>query len=408
MIDQIRGSYIRGTRSICAVLPTGGGKTFIGARVANEVSEQGGKVLWIAHRQELCAQARARLRDDVAVETVQTLLTRESLPDAALLVIDESHHFPEKNSWTDIPRAYPDAKILGLTATPQRGDGAPLGAIFEELIAGPQPRELIAQGHLVPVEIWGPPTEMDSGTLAAEPVRAWAERYSTLKTAVFATSNKRALELAHAWRDAGYATEVVQGSLCAKTRAAVLERWRSGETQVVVSVHCLTEGFDLPAIECVALTRKFSHVGAYLQVVGRGMRPSPGKTSLKVLDLTGSTHAHGHPEQDRVYSLTGKAITIRSGLEPIRQCLKCGTVFSSPGHSCPRCGQYVARPLTHEQRIARNVRLGEITAAHDDGKRAAAWEALFAKGKAAGYKMPGWALVQYKLRYGTYPERKGS
>jgi superfamily II DNA or RNA helicase len=169
-------------------------------------------------------------------------------------------------------------------------------------------------------------------------------------------------------------------------------------------VHLLTEGFDLPALECVVLARGFSHVGSYLQAVGRALRPAPEKRHATVLDLGGSVHEHGLPDEDREYSLAGRPIRPSERVEPVRQCRWCGAVFAAPGTDCPRCGRPVARPLTRAQQQERREALQRVRDAHPADRRAEAFRELQQRAAARGYK-PGWAAMRYRARYGCWPGR---
>jgi superfamily II DNA or RNA helicase len=168
-----------GVHRILAVAPTASGKTVIAAEFIRGYFEAGQRVMVLAHRREIIAQTarwltdcglqpgviQAGFADDptaaLQVASVQTLHARAirsirlALPAADLLVADECHHAPAR-TWRAIIDAYPDAVVLGLTATPCRGDGRGLGSIFEALIEAPQVAELIDGGYLVPTVVYAP------------------------------------------------------------------------------------------------------------------------------------------------------------------------------------------------------------------------------------------------------------
>jgi superfamily II DNA or RNA helicase len=117
-----------------------------------------------------------------------------------------------------------------------------------------------------------------------------------------------------------------------------MQRFRSGDLDVLASVACLTEGVDVPEAEVCMLARGVSHPGAYLQAVGRVLRPAPGKTEALLIDLPGGTYRYGFPTDDRLYTLSGEAISRAEKLSSLRQCQVCGTVWES-AKACPECGE---------------------------------------------------------------------
>jgi hypothetical protein len=147
---------------------------------------------------------------------------------------------------------------------------------------------------------------------------------------------------------------VVHGEQPADERADVLRRFRAGELDAVANVFVLSEGFDDPAVSVCILARKPAHAGTFLQMVGRVLRPAPGKTHATLVDLCGSVFGHGPPDLEREYSLDGEAI---SGVarEAIRQCPTCGGVFAAGVTACPLCGE--ALPVK-EMALPRSVGTG--------------------------------------------------
>jgi superfamily II DNA or RNA helicase len=179
VIAEFERTVAAGQRRIILVAPTGAGKTVIAADIIKAATSAFKFVLVVSHRREIIAQTSAKLHgfgishgiiragfpprpmESVQVASVQTLharairTNRMQLPPAHLVVIDECHHCPAK-SYRKIVDAYPDATLLGLTATPCRGDGRGLGGIFETIIECPQVAELIEQGYLVKTRVYAP------------------------------------------------------------------------------------------------------------------------------------------------------------------------------------------------------------------------------------------------------------
>ncbi len=370
-ISDLRTSYSRGKRAPCLVLPTGGGKTVIASAIIRGAVQRGRRVLFLAHRAELIAQSVSKLEASgvtdlriiqaaadlgsrvapVAVASIPTLTKwGDRMPVADLVVFDECHH-TVASTWARIAERYRAAHLLGMTATPQRADGKPLGDVFDDLVIGSTVRELTELGHLVPCRMWAPPAgSLDARELALSPVAAYQQHGNGDRAVVFCMTVEHAEQVAAEFTAAGVATGVVHGSLASGTRADTLARLRNGDIRVVVNVHVLTEGWDEPSVAVCILTRKPQHVGTFLQMVGRVLRPAPGKRHCVLLDLAGSSLDHGPPEMERVYTLDGKGIS-KVDREAIRQCVGCGAVFAAGPVTCPMCGFTLPRMAVKPPRV---------------------------------------------------------
>jgi superfamily II DNA or RNA helicase len=398
-IDRALGDLAQGLRP-CVVAPTGAGKTLIGSFITGHYSEP----LWITHTLDLVDQTRARL-PHCNVRSIQGLMSSGERPDCDVIAWDECHHAVTRE-WSTFMQAYPKTPAFGLTATPERGDGTALGNVFTSLVVVAQPRELIADGFLVPAEIWWPGKKMRSGQIV-EPIDPWLEQARGLRTIVYGSNVEHAYDLAARWRMAGARARCVEGNMAAADRREIIAAFREGQLDVLTNCQVLTEGFDVPETECIVLACGCSFVGSYLQKVGRGMRPSPGKTRCLVLDMKGATKELGiMPHSDREYSLEGRAIRTKGGeeIEPVRHCRYCGAVFAAPGRECPRCGRHVPRPPTPAERSAKLRKLEEIQQGHPDDKRKAVYAQLVARARANNYSEK-WPMVQFKVRYGHWPSK---
>lgn len=356
-IQDVRAQYAAGKRKVCLVLPTGAGKTVIAAEVIRLAISRGNRVLFLVHRQELLAQSVAKLEQagitdlriiqagndlgsptaPVAVASIPTL-TRwtERQPLADLVIVDECHHVVAK-TWRNLADHYARSLLLGLTATPQRADSRPLGDIFDSLVVGATVRELTELGHLVPCRVFAPPRTLESKQIAQSPADAY-QRYSPGERAViFCVTVEHARAVAHEMNAAGVRTGVVHGDMPRDARARTLAELDAGTLSAVASIGVLTEGWDSPSVAVCILARKPQHTGLYLQMVGRVLRPSPGKRHATLIDLCGSVHDHGPPDAERTYSLTGRAIS-KVDRDAIRQCATCGGVFLAGPTMCPMCG----------------------------------------------------------------------
>jgi DNA repair protein RadD len=372
-IEGLRASYAAGHRAPCLVAPTGSGKTIIGSEIVRLSVARGKSVLFNAHREELIDQTIRKLADagisgvrriqaskggygsaPVTVASVQTLARwpTERLPKADFVVFDECHHGPAK-TWTGIADGYRDVQLLGLTATPERADGRSLNDMFDDLVVAASVSELTELGHLVPCRIWAPPKILETGEIAVSPVAAYQQHGQDGKAIAFCSTLERAGVVAAEFNAAGITSTVIHGDISSEMRKQIIAWFREGQIRVLVSVHVLTEGFDEPSASVCILERKPAHAGTYLQMVGRVLRPSPGKTGCTVIDLCGSSLVHGTPGMERMYSLDGRAIS-KPERESIRQCPSCGGVFLTADMEagcCPQCGVEMPRREIKAPRI---------------------------------------------------------
>ena len=318
---------------VCVAAPTGSGKTVIGSAIAARYDS----VCWVAHREELIEQARSALQL-WAPKTLRTVVTIQSIgkPSAHmydLLALDECHHYAA-DDWSRITTNVQHARLIGLTATPSRGDGKGLGNVFDRIVTAANYSELLERGQLVPCRITAGPEDQEG--IAANPLKAWQEHGEDALTIAFAPTIASAEKWCSEFVAAGIKSACVFGS--SKDRHETLAAFREGRIKVVWNFGILTEGFDVPAVACVLLARKLGTPGLYLQCVGRGLRPYPGKSHCRLLDLAGNYRDPdlGIPTIDRDYSLAGKAIR-RNKVQRLRQCLRCGTVCLAWVGECPEC-----------------------------------------------------------------------
>lgn len=335
-IDAIRERFAAGDRSTLLVLATGLGKTICFAEVARRVVVAGGQVLVLAHRTELLDQARGKLEAlglDVALEQAQTHASRVSgvvvasvqtlrkkrleewKPDHfRLVVIDEAHHAAAKTYRTILDH-FSGAKILGVTATPDRGDGKGLAELFDSVAYRFEIGASIREGWLSPISarrilvegldlsaIRTTAGDLNQGELdlamrepaavdgVAEPLVKLAASRPTL---VFTVTVEHARALAVAVNDRAPGTaEALDGSADRDHRAEVLRRYQSGELRMLVNCALFTEGFDAPSTSCIAIARPTKSRALYTQMVGRGTRLAPGKSECLILDFAGLAGRH--------------------------------------------------------------------------------------------------------------------
>ena len=403
------------------VLPTGGGKTLVGCEIARAALNKSRRVLWLAHRTELVDQACSRVaayglpasaiaadsehayRPDspVHVASVQTLLARKIFPPADLVIPDECHHYGRTaEQWSSLLDHYPRAHVLGLTATPERGDGAGLAPLFDALVVGATVRQLTDRGFLVPCEIVRPAHALASSEIAQDPVDAYREHGDDRQGFIFSRSVAESEEVAKRLRSVGVTAECVSAKTPAPQRRQALEGFRRGEVSVLCNVYVFTEGTDLPAAAVCILARGAGTAGVLLQMVGRVLRPAPGKESALLIDLQGVTHELGAPDAHRVWSIDGKACSLGSAPDQLSMCARCGAPLDPyTPYPCAAC-QYVPEPTKTrvvDMALVRAARRSEVT--EDKWKTLLRWAGVAVEKQ---YK-PQWLYARYRGFYGASP-----
>lgn len=426
-----------GARRIILVLPTGAGKTEIAAGLFADTRFPRG--LFLTHRLELVDQAAARIAKygarvgiiqgaspadpsaRIQVASVQTLARRE-LPPADIVITDECHHAPA-GSFSSVIRDYPDAFHVGLTATPYRLDGRGLGSIYERIIVGAYPRELVELGYLVAPRIYTAPPPDLSGVrssmgdyvqdqlaatmtkLTGDVVATWKKRAEDRRTVVFAVNVAHSEALRDRFASEGINAEHFDGGDDRETRAGVLARFRAGETRVLSNCALISEGFDLPEIGCVVMARPTQSRGLYKQQAGRAARPADGKTDCVLLDNAGNYARHGDPMDVETYSLSDSVKVERA--IATKTCKGCFAVVPASAMRCPYCGYlFVAQAREITETAEELVEVSAIRKrylAMGPQERLDLYLRLVADGEQMGYK-PGWAAWQYKNRFGIWPE----
>ncbi len=409
-VELARNAYRKGARRVLLVAPTGAGKTVIFCWLARAAIAKGNRVLVVAHRSELIDQAVAKLAREgitdvgvirrgpstnpeaaIQVASIQTLLKAQTLPEATLVILDEAHHYVA-DKWGEVASSYAKAKVLGVTATPMRADKSPLGDLFDVLVPVSTTSELISAGHLVPCEIRAPSKRRQS--LPGEPVDLLLEHAAGRPAVVFCHTLDQAEKLATGLTAKGVPAAHVDGTMKASERAARLAAFASGQLQVLCNMYVLTEGWDAPLAEVCMLARHVGSVANYLQMVGRVLRPHPGKEKALLLDLYGAVFEFGLPDEDRVYSLDGDPI----GRAPTKTCPACKGEVPLSVTECPLCW-YVFEPVP----AAPIVEPGEALSVIDlRAIMVSFFEALVEECRFRGHK-PGWVYHKFFGRFGIPP-----
>jgi superfamily II DNA or RNA helicase len=392
-INMIKQKMQEGCKRIIVTLPTGAGKSIIMGHIAKMCVDKGNKALALMHRRGLVDQLGDRFRScgvdsgvimsgiesdlekPVQIGTIQTYSRRlefeqtnvdTGLPykpwqhDAGVVFVDEAHRSLSK-TFQSVLRADNVKTVLGFTATPSLSTGAAMGLYYDSLIQPVSVRELIQCGSLVSGLYYGLSTpeladlkivngdyeqvelgrRVNAPKLVGDIVANWNELASGKRTLCFAVNVKHSKAIVNEFLRYGVTAEHLDARSDDEKRAETIARFRSGETKILSNVGLYTEGTDIPEIECICLARPTNSFALYLQMVGRGARPSIGKRNFIVLDHGANVNFHGFYEDDIEWTLDGKKISCRK-ISPreIKEkhkmtCKVCNAIFTGP--MCPAC-----------------------------------------------------------------------
>lgn len=346
-LAAVEASWSEGINRPVVVLPTGAGKTVcFSGLIASQIErlrKEGRRVLVLAHREELLEQAEEKIKAmvpgvwtaivkgargkrthqfaDVVVASVQTLARpkrREEVDRIGLVIVDECHRYASR-TYREVLDHYGcmddrATRTVGFTATLTRMDGG-LPDVWQSVAYSKKIHWMIKEGYLVPpvaksIDVPGlnlastrvTGGDLNTGDLAAALddsqaftaiAETWCEQSSGRPTIAFMPDVATAEKMAEAFKAVcGAAAEVITGQTNSTDRKAAYERFRTGETAILVSCMVLTEGFDAPQTSCVIIGRPTLNPGLYIQMVGRGLRLAPGKADCLVLDIAGASLKH--------------------------------------------------------------------------------------------------------------------
>ncbi len=362
-------AWAAGAQNLCAVLPTGAGKTVV---FGNKMAQTDGVTFAIAHRQELIFQISMALAKFGVTHSIQapekivrwavrmhtiafgrhyydpqakcilagvlTLLNRVSslsnaIQLAKLWVIDEGQHVVKGNVWGKAVGLFPrTCRGLAVTATPLRADGKGLGrhadGVYDKLIVGPGMRQLINEGYLSDYRIFAPETNIDMSGVTigrtgdfSQPKLVTAVRKSKIVGDVvahylriapgqigvtFVPDVQTGKDIAQSFNAAGVPAAMVHAKTPYKIRQKATDDLTHGDIKEIVNVDIFGEGYDLPALEVCSFARPTESYGLYVQQFGRDLRILPGKTHGIIIDHVGNVMRHGLPDAPREWSLDAR------------------------------------------------------------------------------------------------------
>lgn len=402
LINDIGYEYTHGKRRVCAVAPCGAGKTITTGWMASATSANNKRVLFMVHRKELIEQtsetftalnikhgiissSSPKFYDrPVQIASVQTLVKRIgqiSAPD--FIICDEAHHIVA-NTYKKIIDSYPNALLLGVTATPERLGGKGLGDIFESLVLGPTTKQLINTKNLCAYEYYAPPSnfdgskirvkygeyvkedvlhELDNNTVIGDIIQSYKKLANNKSAIVYCVSRDHSKHIAQEFNNAGITAMHIDGETQKMLREQAIREFKAGRVKILCNVDLISEGFDVPAMGAVILARPTQSLTLHIQQAMRSMRPdpnSPDKTAT-IIDHVGNVFRHGLPDDDRDWSLYTEKKKKQVRMEIIKTCGVCYQVFTG-SNTCPYCGYkaVISRETMPEEKAGELVKIEEI------------------------------------------------
>lgn len=475
-IQCVRDEMLLGNRRVLLVIATGGGKTYTSSKIILNAVSKGKRCIFLAHRNELIEQCSRTLdalgvdhgvikskhpkRDLsklVQVASVQTLIRRKHW-HADLIVIDEAHRSHAATYHKIIERYDDNVALLGLTATPFRTDGKPLGEIYNALVEVISTQDLVDSGYLVEPTVFGARQEIDlsgvrvgakgdyrtddlatamsSTVLQGELLTNWAricgtalgsetifykdedgrDRVSQTNcdacTLIFSPDVETSIKIVDQFKAAGVRAAHLDGTAKPRDRVRTLEAFAAGEISVLGNCDLFTEGFDLPRLECIIAARPTRSKALYKQMGGRLMRPDDDKRFAFLLDHANWTRTHGFLTEPCVHSLTEPEDRPRKkkgdGSAPLKECPKCMAISALGVTICAECGYEWPRrsiEFTDEDLVILDSKTVNRAQTIPQNQRQEAFNLLAKQCVEKGYK-PNWARVQYQKIYGEWPNKE--
>ena len=423
-------------RAVCLVMQVGAGKTVVACEIIRRALTKGRRCLFVVHRIELVEQARDRLarfgieagiikagyperRDrPVQVACVPTLIRRE-FPPADLTILDECHHAVSE-SWLRVAKHYRESGWLaGITGTPARLDGRGLGDVFDALIEPVSTVELVRDGYLIAPTVYAPPESCDRRGLHMRAgdfqlpqlaermvkltgsITTYWERYGRgRRSLVFAVNIDHSRRIESALREVGARVTHVDGKSSKSEREAANQGLRDGSIDAVTQCALWTEGVDIPEIDCIIVARPTASLALHRQMIGRGLRPAPGKSGCVVLDHAGNHHQHGLVTDPIQWTLD--APVKRAAAQSVRTCTACFAIIPPLATVCPACGAAVeSRAEAAPPKVENQGELVALVKVPRDEK-AEAYRMLVRTASEQDYSV-GWARFRFKDRFGVWP-----
>lgn len=379
LITGLGRKLTQGRRKVCGQLPTGGGKTVVFACVTDRYIKKSGKsVLIVVHRQELLNQTRKTLYNAFGIEAVAIKAGMKYIPEAmvyvamveslgrrihklkdiGMVIIDECHIA----SFNKIHQYFPEAYFIGFTATPLSSNKRkPVKMFYDDIVCGADIPELIKAGRLCQNMTWAPKEivdrmeltirggEFDEQEMSAEfsrpkyinnTVSAYSRWALGTKTLVFNVNVEHSKAVNDAFVKAGYNSKHIDGNTPHIERVRIIDWFKHTDDAILCNVGITTVGFDEPTIETVIVNKATMSMPLWLQMCGRGSRPTLAKSAFTIIDMGGNAITHGDWSQPRDWeTLFHNPPKINEeGVAPVKSCPGCSAIIPASAKVCPFCG----------------------------------------------------------------------
>jgi superfamily II DNA or RNA helicase len=437
LFDKTTNAFKQGYRKVLVESPCGSGKTILLTKMA-DMAQKNGKTVWfILPRQEIMEQTFETFeRCGVPLNTVHIgmIITMANhlteLPKPDLIIYDECH-ISVSNTYNKISNTFPDAFIVGATASPCRTDNRPLGDLYETIVHGVTVRWLIDNHYLAPfdyfsvvlADLTGAETDKEYDTTKASEllmtsaiygdiINNWQKFANDMQTVVYCCSIAHSQKTAEIFNNAGISAMHFDGKTSKAERKRIVDDFKDGKFKVLVNCDLISMGFDMPDIGCVVMLRPTQSASLYIQQSGRALRYKPNKKAV-IIDMVGNYNRFQLPDEPYEWSLTQSAKKRKEfnddGTLSIRQCENCFRCFKT-APKCPYCS-YEYKVKGRELKAIQDVELKRIQAVEKeeqekqrkDNRReqgmCKTYQELYELAKKRGYKNPsGWAYFIMKGR----------
>jgi superfamily II DNA or RNA helicase len=435
-------------KKILLVAPTGAGKTAIIVEIIKNTITKNKTIYFFVHDKYLLQQTSEKLvtaqidfgyiasgfeqkNKSVMLCMVQSFNRRDTdIRNADLVIIDEAHR-TASNTYKTIAR---EAKYLvGLTATPARTDGQPLGDIYKKIVDVISIKELIGQGFLCEYDLYAADIctnfddiaiknndydaaqmekTMNTTFITGDAIQHYKKLCDGKRCVVLCVNIRHARAVADMYSAAGIPALSITSEDTFPHRNAVIDKFRGGELKVITAVNLLVEGVDIPEIECVQWLRPTQSLIIYMQGNGRGLRPAKNKNRLTILDHVGNVRKFGMPCDYREWSLTDKQPS-KNKKPPeceVTTCKECFFVYDSRETECPKCGtERIPEKAIIYNNDAELKKIDKIDARDiiNKARKPNTLEHMINYAITKNYKNPSaWAAFKYAAKEGRKPSKQ--
>lgn len=378
-INNINKKYQSGFTRVVGVAPCGSGKTIIAAKMVRDALNNNYKSLFFVHRYELIDQTSKAFSNmniehgiisagvssnsnaDVQIASIQTLCRRlHSIPTPDFLICDECHHILA-NSYMQVLDYWNNAKLLGLTATPERAGGVKLGKVFNSMVIGPSVKELIKLGNLAEYRYFAPDTNIDVSNVevkygdydnhSLEKIMSSKKiigdivynylKYAKGKSAIcYCVNVAHSVKVCNEFLSYDISAAQCDGNTPKNVRRSLIEDFRRGKIKILCNAELFGEGFDVPNMDAVILARPTKSLTLYVQQSMRSMRPDPANSKKEaiIIDHVQNYARFGLPDFNRNWSLFDLPRTKKPNDDKFKRCPVCSAILLPYTRKCPECG----------------------------------------------------------------------